>query len=277
VVLSAGTLEGLEGTTTSMSVTVPPETPSGDYEVKVTAADRADVPRVRTSVYTVHVDSAVPVAVPPASLRITSTRLSGSSIGIRHGWAAGTDAFGGITRYQARWVVDGVTGSPSTISPTTRSASRTLTGGHVYELEVRAGDAAGNWSPWLRGGPLSLQLVQDRSSTITSSGTWSRSTRSAWSGGTALHSRQKGASVSRSFTGRGIAFVTATASTRGRAQIWIDGVQVATVSLYAKTLTPRRVMFTRTWATPGPHTIKVVVAGTAGHPRVDLDAFVVIR
>ncbi len=46
VVLSAGTLEGLEGTTTSMAVTVPPETPSGDYKVTVTATERAEAPRV---------------------------------------------------------------------------------------------------------------------------------------------------------------------------------------------------------------------------------------
>ncbi len=136
---------------------------------------------------------------------------------------------------------------------------------------------AGNWSPWTGGGTLDPAVVQDTSSTITRSGTWRRSERSIWSGGTALYSRAKGASVSRTFTGRGIAFVAATGPGRGRAAIWIDGTRVGSVGLYAKTLTSRRVLFTKTWASAGPHMIKIVVAGTDGHPRVDLDAFVVIR
>jgi hypothetical protein len=276
-VLGADSLNGLDGTTTSMAVTVPPATPSGDYEVTVTAVERGDANRERTSVYTVHVDSAVPVAVAPASLSITSTRLSGSSIGVRHGWAAGTDAVGGITVYQARWVVDGERGPAFSTTPAARTASRTLASGHTYLMEVRAGDEAGNWSPWAAGQPLDPIVVQDTSATITRAGTWRRSTGSAWSGGTALYSRQKNASVSRTFTGRGVAFVTASGAGRGRAKIWIDGVLAANVSLYARTLTPRRVMFTRTWATDGRHTIKVVVAGTPDHPRVDLDAFVIIR
>jgi hypothetical protein len=259
-----------------MTVTVPPATPSGDYEVTVTARE-AGGPRTRTSAYTLHVDSDVPVATPPASLVITSTRLAGSSIGVRHGWAAGTDRFGGITAYQARWVVDGVRGPAFSTSASARTASRPLATGHVYELEVRAGDAAGNWSPWVRGGALDPLVAQDTSASITRTGSWSRSIRSAWSGGTALYSRQKGASVSRAFTGRGVAFVTATGRSRGRAQIWIDGVYAGSVGLHARTLTARRVMFTRTWDAPGPHTIRIAVAGTADHPRVDLDALVVIR
>ncbi len=94
-----------------------------------------------------HVDSVVPVATAPAALAITSSRLSGSSIGIRQAWAAGTDAVGGITGYQARWVVDGVAGAASSTSATARSASRTVTTGHTYKLEVRARDARRQLEP----------------------------------------------------------------------------------------------------------------------------------
>jgi hypothetical protein len=37
------------------------------------------------------------------------------------------------------------------------------------------------------------------------------------------------------------------------------------------------VVFTRTWATPGAHTIKVVALGTRSHPLVSVDAFLVLR
>jgi hypothetical protein len=37
------------------------------------------------------------------------------------------------------------------------------------------------------------------------------------------------------------------------------------------------VVFTRTWATGGTHTIRVVALGTPSHPVVSVDAFLVIR
>jgi hypothetical protein len=36
-------------------------------------------------------------------------------------------------------------------------------------------------------------------------------------------------------------------------------------------------VFTRTWRTAATHTIRLVVAGTAHHPRVDIDAIVILR
>ncbi|MEA2545488.1 MAG: hypothetical protein QOI09_761, partial [Chloroflexota bacterium] len=36
-------------------------------------------------------------------------------------------------------------------------------------------------------------------------------------------------------------------------------------------------VFSYSWATPGTHKIRIVVLGTAHHPRVDVDAFVVLR
>jgi hypothetical protein len=33
-------------------------------------------------------------------------------------------------------------------------------------------------------------------------------------------------------------------------------------------------VFARNWSSVGLHTIKVVVSGTSGHPRVDVDAVI---
>ena len=49
------------------------------------------------------------------------------------------------------------------------------------------------------------------------------------------------------------------------------------MSLYSSVFHARRVIFQRAWGSVGTHTIKVVPVGTAGHPRVDIDAFVVLR
>jgi hypothetical protein len=39
----------------------------------------------------------------------------------------------------------------------------------------------------------------------------------------------------------------------------------------------RRIMFTRSWATSGPHTIRIVNLATSGHPRIDVDAFAIVK
>jgi hypothetical protein len=86
-----------------------------------------------------------------------------------------------------------------------------------------------------------------------------------------------GRSVTYRFTGRAVSFVSTRASSRGSARIYIDGSYMRTVSLASSTTAYRYLAFTRRWTTSGTHTIKVVVVGTAGHPRVDVDAFAVLK
>ena len=82
--------------------------------------------------------------------------------------------------------------------------------------------------------------------------------------------------VARSFTGHAIALVGSKGPGRGKARVYVDGVLAKTVDFYRSTAVHRQVVFTRSWATAGPHTLKVVVLGTTGRPRVDVDAFVVV-
>jgi hypothetical protein len=39
----------------------------------------------------------------------------------------------------------------------------------------------------------------------------------------------------------------------------------------------RAVVWSRAWARTGTHTIRIAVAATPGHPRVDVDAFEILR
>ena len=50
----------------------------------------------------------------------------------------------------------------------------------------------------------------------------------------------------------------------------------ATLNEHASRSIARHVMFTRTGLADADHTIRVVALGTAGHSRVDVDAFVVL-
>ena len=63
----------------------------------------------------------------------------------------------------------------------------------------------------------------------------------------------------------------------GSAEIYVDGVYAGWFSLHASSYTYRYVAFQKSWTTSGEHTITVAVVGTSGHPRIDIDAFLVLR
>ena len=56
-----------------------------------------------------------------------------------------------------------------------------------------------------------------------------------------------------------------------------NGGYVTTLNLYRSSMQYRSVVWQKSWATNWTRTIKLVVVGTAGHPRVDVDAFVVVK
>ena len=86
-----------------------------------------------------------------------------------------------------------------------------------------------------------------------------------------------GATATLRFTGREIAWVASKTPASGSARVLVDGKSVALVHLRATTAAQRRVVFARTWATAGTHTIRIVCLGTRSHPQVSLDALLVLR
>ena len=168
-------------------------------------------------------------------------------------------------------------GTLSTVGATTRSVERTIRVGPAYAIRVRAVDAAGNSSAWSEVSPLTSLAVQDGSDAMTRSGTWRRYANSHMSGGTTVFATSRGAWLRYAFTGRGLAVVMPYGPGRGKAQIWIDGSLAGTVDTYARSFLYRRVVLARSWASSGSHVVKVVALGTSGRPRVDVDAFLVIR
>jgi hypothetical protein len=122
-----------------------------------------------------------------------------------------------------------------------------------------------------------LVAYQNSSRSITYRGRWHGGRAPNAYGGSVRRSGRSGASASLRFTGREIAWVASNTPSSGSARVLIDGRAVATVHLHATTSIQRRVAFTRTWATAGTHTIKVVAIGTRAHPLVSVDAFLVLR
>ncbi|HEX2627118.1 MAG TPA: hypothetical protein VHL56_09480, partial [Candidatus Limnocylindrales bacterium] len=141
---------------------------------------------------------------------------------------------------------------------------------------TRATDGAGNLGPWHYGSTFALRLTQQSSSTVRYAGSWVAIGNAYASGGSLRYSTAAGASATFTFTGRSVAWVSFRSPVRGSAKVYIDGVYKATVNLYASTFSARDVVYAASWSVDGPHTLRIVNAGTAGHSRVDIDAFLTL-
>ena len=152
---------------------------------------------------------------------------------------------------------------------------------HYFVLRVQS--CSGHWStsntfdfPSDRYIPQVVQVndvtTHDDSEATYSTG-WTAASCLCFIDGTNMHASTAGASATFSYTGNAVGWVSETGPTRGSAKIYQDGVLMTTVSTYAAANTGAQVMWTNWFAAPGQHTIRIVVAGTAGHPRVDVDGF----
>ena len=120
--------------------------------------------------------------------------------------------------------------------------------------------------------------TQDTSTAVKYSSGWHKKAASTvFSGGTAAYTTTNGASASFRFSGRAIGWVTALGPTHGKVKVYVDGVYVKTVDAYAATSSYRVLAYTRTWSAVGTHTLRLVAVTTASRPRVDLDAFAILR
>ena len=228
----------------------------------------------------VTVDTSLPKATAPRPFLRTGLPLEGTSttqrvlMGISWG---GTDTGSGIASYDVARSYDG--GAYLTIASATTATtmSWTMTPGHSYRFEVRARDWAGNVGAWVAASTWYSSLLQNSSTSLVYSGSWATSSNAANSGGSARSASAAGASVSYMFSGRAVAWVTTLGTNAGQIQVYVDGVLAATVDTYAAATAYRRIVFSKAWSTYASHTIKLVVVGTAGHPRGVVDAFEVIR
>ena len=230
----------------------------------------------RTDVFRLVGDADLPdlPGSPTTSLIIPTTLTP--SIPVRITWTAAADVATNVARYELAQSID--SGPFVQVgSLTGLTTIRQLLFGHVYRFEVRAIDAVGNIGSWTAAVARTPYLVQQTSGTIYTTG-WGTSSSAVYSGGSGRYASIAGKSATFTATlARSIAIVTTKAATRGSFKVYVDGVYKGTISTYSATTRYRQVVYQFSWATPGTHKIKIVVSGTAHHPRVDLDAFVVLR
>jgi len=267
---------GWTATAASISVNVPQGTPIGTYQLRVQGTNQG---RTATTNISVNVVQDFPTARVPIVEFIPLTRMSQTQIPARVVWPAATDLTSAIAGYELQSMHLGGTWSPTiALNGATRQRAYTLGLSTSYRFRVRAVDASGNWSPWVTGDIAAwLSAVDDRSGSISRSGSWNAVARTSAFRSTLTGSRQKGASMSFAFTGHALAVVAPRSIVHGKAQVYIDGKDVSTINLRTASSTSRLVVFTRTFPNGGNHRIRLVVLGKAPAPLFRLDAFVVSK
>jgi hypothetical protein len=113
-------------------------------------------------------------------------------------------------------------------------------------------------------------------------GKWTRTALSGAYGGYVKYASASAARARFAFTGDEVAWVSTKSANRGKAEVWLDGVKLATVDLYSPALQARRVVFSQGGLDPTKvHTLEVRVLGTknaaSSGKRVDVDAFIALR
>jgi serine protease len=216
--------------------------------------------------------SAPTVSAPTHEL-ITATTV-GTTLPVRVRWTA-SDSDGIAATTLSMRVNSGAWVNQTLASTTSSSKTLFLTRGARYEFAVQAQDSKGNWSAWSYGSAFRGDSYEENQyATYGPAANWTRTAWAPASGGNLTLASVRGSTATFSFTGRSVAWVGTRATNRGQASIYIDGVFKQTIDLYSATTLAQQSIIAYAWPTSGTHTIQVVVEGTTGRPKIDIDAFV---
>ncbi|MDQ6794743.1 MAG: NEW3 domain-containing protein, partial [Chloroflexota bacterium] len=269
------TLTGFTADTATLTVTAPPSTPAGSYTIGVTASEG---PHVHSATRQLVIENDLPTAHAPSAGIAWNIALGATTGPVLVSWPRATDPSSRIAAYEVETSVDY---GPwmGTVGLAGVATSAQLTGllGHSQRFRVRAEDAAGNWSDWQVGAPLSLAIVQDDRSQMKYSAGWHASADRWASGGSTRYTIQRGPTVRLTVRARQLAIVGSVARNRGSAAVYVNGVYQGTISFFSRVAASRRVVWTRTFPTDAIRTIEVRALGTVGRPRIDIDGILVGR
>lgn len=228
---------------------------------------------------TVVLDTQAPATTAPRAKMTQDAAMGTDAVPVSLAWTA-NDAASPIVGYQLQQRVNGSAYEDVSLG-TPAGARRMLHAGYAYQFRARALDQAGNWSAWSYSAAVRPVSHQENSATVKYNTAQTRVYLASAFGQHLKYTSKAGATSSLTFAGRGVAWIAPRAPNRGRAAVYIDGVRAATVDLYAASMQPRRVVFSREVSASVSHTIQVRVLGTrsaaSSGVRVDLDAFVVLK
>jgi len=271
--VTPSTSGGFDAKAATLRVNLPPVVPDGTFHLTVTGTIQG---RSRSDEVAVTFTDMAPV-IGAVSVGIgTSPRPTSSVVPIRVSWPKAVEPSGVISVYEVERSVDGGGWTKiATLSGVTLSYSTSGSAGHSYAFRVRAIDGRGLIGAQVTSPGLSPRVLSQSHPAVRYAGRWYAHTATWAIGGTTRRATARGASATLTFTGRQIAWVGTRGRGRGKVKVYVDGAYVTTVNQHASVLYARQVLFRRTLSTGGTHTLRLVNLATRGHPRAEIDAFIV--
>ncbi|MBO3742499.1 Ig-like domain-containing protein [Actinoplanes flavus] len=259
IILDGQPAAAVDGTTTTATVPLGP----GVHTLAVRATDHSGLAATSATVK-ITADVVAPTVVAPTVRLRTGSAAGGVPVTLT---ASATDAIGVCV------ITATANGTPvATAKAASLNVSTVLPDStSPTSIVVTATDCAGNVAT--RTDAVSLTAVPETAGQL--SGAWGTLSRAEYADGAATSASAAGAAASLTLTGTQVAWIGSRSATSGVATVYLDGQKVATVDTRATTTAHRQVLWARA-VTPGTHTVKIVVAGTAGRPAVVVDGFAVI-
>ncbi|HLA17513.1 MAG TPA: Ig-like domain-containing protein [Candidatus Limnocylindrales bacterium] len=225
---------------------------------------------------TVTKDTIAPVIPSAPTAQIyTATTLGTSTLKVRISWPSTTDAGSGIEKYHLQRRVNGGSwASVATASPLSLLVAENMATWSTYEYRVRAKDREGNVGPFVYSTTFQPIRYQEASASIVFVPAWVRTASTGASGGYVRYTYTAGQDATFTFTGKAVAWVAPKSTTRGSADVTIDGVLVGRYSQRYSSVRVRQTIMARSFAAGGVHTIKI---DSAGGGRIDIDCIVILR
>ncbi len=242
----------------------------GDAIITYTASDGVRTAQTTLTV-TVTRDTVAPIVTAPT---ITwGAGKVGANVPLAVSWTS-TDTWTGVKINEAEVKIGAADWAPLYSGPAS-TFTTTYVFGTTFQWRVRATDNENNASEWVTSALVTAADFQTASTKLTYTGTWRYVATASGSGSGYRYTPYKGGSVSMKFTGRSVAWVAPTNKLSGWVRVYVDGKSVARVNLYSAVTATGKIVFTKSWATNGTHTIKIV-NDEVGH-RANLDVFVTLR
>ena len=104
-------------------------------------------------------------------------------------------------------------------------------------------------------------LVEAESGQVARAGTWQATVRDFHSGGQALFSSSRGATLTAAVSGTSVSLLVSPGPNRGVGRVYLDGRLIGTLDLYASTTRAQVEVTVATGLAPGPHTVRVEALG----------------
>jgi len=200
--------------------------------------------------------------------------LNGAQASVRVSWTA-SDSLSGLGNALVWQSVDGA--AFTQIATTAASFYDTaIPVGHNYEYAVGVFDNAGNFGGYTFSPNMNLKIIQENAAAVVYTPGWNLQHLGSASAKRTEWTKLASKSATVTFSGNEVAWVSYKDTTRGSAHVSLDGGATTGVNTHASSATPRIVVYTATTSN-GSHTLQVTNVGTAGSPRIDVDAFLVLK